>query len=227
MNSAAKQDSKPLADEFIKKEKPIKQAVPPFESEKDTTVRVKEKTITTFDPINSLTQLQNYILETRSSEKINQKKISHLEKNHSELLNDMGELEKKQEELKDKLNFHKKELIKNSAEIAELKTNLVTSQNDVLSLRQEKDKLLSQLEEVKAHYNDKMKTFSRTIEGESNHKREVVINRIRESLRPEYRNVLKIETMQMSVNTGEVVRSLLKKIFSKLKQEGIDFAEDK
>jgi hypothetical protein len=32
--------------------------------------------------------------------------------------------------------------------------------------------------------------------------------------------------MHMSVKTGEVVRSLLKMIFSKLKREGIDFAGD-
>ena len=71
-----------------------------------------------------------------------------------------------------------------------------------------------------------MNTFSRTIEAESNHKREVIINRIRESLRPEYRNLVKIEDINMSVKTGEVVHSLLKRIFSKLKKEGIDFAGD-
>ena len=226
VNSAAKQDGKPLSDQFIKEEKQSKQAIPPHEREKDTTIRHKVEKFDQFDPINSLKQLQKYVQETQSSEKKNQEKISRLEKNHNDLLNDIRELDKKQEDLKDKLNFRKRELDKKSAEIAELKTNLATSQQDLSSLRQEKDKLLSQIEEEKTYYNDKMNTFSRTIESKSNHKRDVIINRIRESLRPEYRNLVKTENMHMSVKTGEVVHSLLKRIFSKLKKEGIDFAGD-
>ncbi len=103
---------------------------------------------------------------------------------------------------------------------------MATSQNKLSSLRQEKDKLLSQIEKEKTYYNDKMNTFSRTIEAKSNHKREVIINRIRESLRSEYRNLERIENMDMTVEAGQVVRSLLKRIFSKLNKEGIVFAED-
>ncbi len=43
---------------------------------------------------------------------------------------------------------------------------------------------------------------------ESNHKRDVIINRLRESLGPEHRNLKKIENMRMSEETGEAVRSL-------------------
>jgi hypothetical protein len=202
------------------------QTTPSDERKQITTIRPKDEDVDQFDPISSLKQLQSYVRETQNFEKKNQEKISRLEKNRNDLLNDLRDLDKKQEDLKDKLNFRQRELIKKSAEIAELKTNLATSQQDLSSLRQEKDKLLSQLEEEKAHYNDKMNRFSRTIEAKSNHKQEVIINRIRESLRPEYRNLVKIEDMDMTVETGNVVRSLLKRIFSKLNTEGIYCAGD-
>ena len=156
----------------------------------------------------------------------NKKKIARLQKDYGDLLKDKTSLEIKQEDLMDKFNARQRELVKRNAEIAELKINLATSQQDLSDLRQEKDKLLSQIEAEKKYYNDKMNSFSRTIEAESNHKREVISNRIRESLRPEYRNLVKIENMHMSVETGEVVHSLLKRIFTKLKEEGIDFAGD-
>ncbi len=226
VNSAAKQDGKPLSDQFIKEEKQSKQAIAPHEREKDTTIRHKVEKLEEFDPVSSLKQLQKYVQETQSSEKKSQEKISRLEKKYGDLLKNTTELNKKQEDLKGKLNFRKRELIRKGAEIAELKTNLATSQQDSSSPKQERDKLLSQLEEEKAYYNDKLNSFSRTIEAKSNHKQEVIINRIRESLRPEYRNLERIENMDMTAEAGQVVRSLLKRIFSKLKKEGIDFAED-
>lgn len=142
------------------------------------------------------------------------------------MLKDTTELNKKQEDLKNELKACQRELVEKNAEIAELKTNLTTTQQDLSSLKQEKDKLLSHLEEEKGYYNDKLNRFSRTIEAKSNDKREVIINRIRESLHSEYRNLVKIENMDMTVETGNVVRSLLKRIFSKLNTEGIDFAGD-
>lgn len=226
LTSATRQDGKPLSNQLIQENKRSKQVIPPHEREKDTTIRHKVEKLDQFDPISSLKQLQKYVQEMQNSEKKNNKKTARLKKDYGDLLKDSTELNKKQEDLKDKLNARQRELVKKNAEIAELKTNLATSQQDLSSLRQEKDKLLSQIEEEKTYYNDKMNTFSRTIEAESNHKREVIINRIRESLRPEYRNLVKIENMHMSVKTGEVVRSLLKRIFSKLKREGIDFAGD-
>ena len=103
---------------------------------------------------------------------------------------------------------------------------MTTTQQYLSSLNKEKVKLLSQLEEEKGYYNDKLNGFSRTIEAKSNHKRDVIINRIRESLRPEYRNLVKIENMDMTIETGNVVRSLLKRIFSKLNTEGIYYSGD-
>ena len=129
-------------------------------------------------------------------------------------------------ELQEQFLPDQRELVKKQAELTELKTNLTTSQQDSSSLKQEKDELLSQLEEEKEHCNDKLNSFSRTIEAKSNHKQDVIINRIRESLRPEYRNLVKIENMDMTVKTASVVRSLLKRIFLKLNTEGIDFAGD-
>ncbi|MHC1605435.1 MAG: OmpH family outer membrane protein [Candidatus Methanofastidiosia archaeon] len=226
LTSATRQDGKPLSDKFTKKEKRSKQTIPPHEREKDTTIRHKVERFDQFDPINSLKQLQKYVQETKSSEKKNQEKILRLKKDHNDLLIDIRDLDRKQEDLKDKFNARQRELANRNAELTELKTNLSTSQQDLSSLRQEKDKLLSQIEEEKAYYNNKLNRFSRTIEAKSNHKQEVIINRIRESLRPEYRNIVKIENMDMTVEAGQVVRSLLKRIFSKLNKEGIDFAED-
>ena len=81
------------------------------------------------------------------------------------------------------------------------------------------------MEKKKAHYQEELNRFSRTIEASSNHKKEVILNRIRESLRTEFRNLTKIKDMEMTVQTGETIRSLLKRIFSKLKLEGINFTE--
>jgi uncharacterized membrane-anchored protein YhcB (DUF1043 family) len=183
-----------------------------------TTIKPEDEIVDQFDPISSLNQLQSYVREIQNLYKKAQDKISRLEKDHREL-------DKKQSELKDKLNFRKAELIKKSAEIAELKTNLATSQQNLSNLIQEKDKLLSQIVKEKTYYNDKMNTFSRTIEAKSNYKREVIINRIRESLGPEYRNLERIKNMDMTVEAGQVLRALLERIFSKLSKEGIDFAE--
>jgi hypothetical protein len=226
LTSATRQDGKPLSNQLIQEDKLSKQAIPPHEREKDTTIRHKVEKLDRFDPVSSLKQLQKYVQETHSSEKKSQEKISRLEKKYGDLLKDTTELNKKQEDLKNELKARQRELVKKNAEIAELKTNLTTSQQDLSSLKQEKDKLLSQLEEEKGYYNDKLNRFSRTIEAKSNHKREVIINRIRESLRPEYRNLVKIENMDMTVETGNVVRSLLKRIFSKLNTEGIYYAGD-
>lgn len=226
LTSATRQDGKPLPNQLIQEDKRSKQAIPPHEREKDTTIRHRVEKLDRFDPVSSLKQLQKYVQETQSSEKKSQEKISLLEKKYGDSLKDTTELNKKQEDLKDKLNARQRELAQKNAEITELKSNLTTSQQDLSSLKQEKDKLLSQLQEEKGYYNDNLNRFSRTIEAKSNHKQEVIINRIMESLRPEYRNLVKIENMDMSVETGNVVRSLLKRIFSKLNTEGIDFAED-
>jgi len=235
------QSEKPIAIEGISAIRQPVQMLPPHlvkqgdhggqktssdEKKKITIISPKNEGINQFDPISSLKQLQKYIQETQSSEKKSQEKISRLEKKCEDLLNGTTELHKKQEDLKDKLNAHQRELVKKQAELTELKTNLTTSQQDSSSLKQEKDELLSQLEEEKEHCNDKLNSFSRTIEAKSNHKQDVIINRIRESLRPEYRNLVKIENMDMTVKTASVVRSLLKRIFLKLNTEGIDFAGD-
>lgn len=226
LTSATRQDSKPLSNQLIQEDKQSKQAILPPEREKDTTIPHKVKKLDQFDPVSSLKQLQKYVQEMQNSEKKSQVKISRLEKNYGDLLKDRADLGEKQEDLKDKLNARQRELAQKNAEITELKTNLATSQQDLSSLRQEKDKLLFQIEEEKTYYNDKINKFSRTIEAKSNYKRDVIINRIRESLRPEYRNLERIENMDMTVEAGQVVRSLLKRIFSKLNKEGIDFVED-
>lgn len=219
-----RQDGKPLSNQLIQEDKRSKQPIFPHEREKDTAIRHEVEKLDRFDPVSSLKQLQKYVQETQVSEKKSQEKISRLEKNYGDLLKDTTELNKKQEDLKNEFKSRQKELVEKNAEIAELKTNLTTSQQDLSSLKQERDKFLSQLEEQKAYYNDKLNSFSRTIEAKSNHKQEVIINRIRESLRPEYRNLVKIENMDMTVKTASVVRSLLKRVFSKLNTEGIDFA---
>ena len=226
LTSTTIQDGKPLSNQLIQEDKQSKQAIPPHEREKDTTIRHKVEKLDQFDPISSLKQLQKYVQEMQSSEKKSQEKISRLEKKCGDLLKDTTELGKKQEDLKDKLNVCQRELVKKNAETSELTTNLTTSRQDLSSLRQETDKLLSQLEEKNAHYNDKLNRFSRTIEAKSDHKQEVIINRIRESLRPEYRNLVKIEDMDMTVEIGKVVQSLLKRIFSKLNTEGIYYSGD-
>lgn len=223
LTSATRQDGKPLFNQLIQEDKHSKQAIPLHEKEKDTTIRHKVEKLDQFDPVSSLKQLQKYVQETQSYEKKSQEKISRLEKKYGDLLKDRTDLEKKQEDLKDKLNNHQRELVKKNAEIAELKINLATSQQDLSSLRQEKKDLLSQLEKEKTDYHEELNRFSRTIETSSNHKKEVIINRIRESLRTEFCNLEKIENMEMTLQTGETVRSLLKRIFSKLKLEGIDF----
>ena len=215
-----------LPPHLVKQGNQGEQTTPSDEKKKITTISPKGEDINQFDPISALKQLQKYVQETKSSEKKSQEKILHLEKKCGDLLKDTTELTNKQEDLKNELKARQRELVKKNAEIVELKTNLTTSQQDLSSLKQEKDKLLSQLEEEKGYYNDKLNRFSRTIEAKSNHKQEVIINRIRESLRPEYRNLLKIENMDMTVETGNVVRSLLKRIFSKLNTEGLDFAGD-
>ncbi len=226
LTSSTRQVGKPLSNQLIQENKRSKQIIPPHKRKKDTTIQHKIEKLDQFDPISSLKQLQKHVQEMQNSEKKNNKKIARLKKDYGDLLKDSTELNKKQEDLKGKLNARQRELVKKNAEIAELKTNLTTSQQDLSSLKQEKDKLLSQLEEGKRYYNDKLNRFSRTIEAKSNHKREVIINRIRESLHPEYRNLVKIENMDMTVETGNVVRSLLKRIFSKLNVEGIYYAGD-
>jgi chromosome segregation ATPase len=223
LTSATRQDSKPLSNQLIQEDKQSKQAIFPHEREKDTTIRPKVEKLDQFDPISSLKQLQKYVQEMQNSEKKSQVKISRLEKNYGDLLKDRTDLGKKQEDLKDKLNARQRELVKKNAEVADLTTDLTTSQQDLSSLRQEKKDLLSQLEKEKTDYHEELNRFSRTIETSSNHKKEVIINRIRESLRTEFCNLEKIENMEMTLQTGETVRSLLKKIFSKLKLEGIDF----
>ena len=213
-----------LPPHLVKQGNQGKLTTPSDEKKEITTISPKGEDIDQFDPISALKQLQKYVQETQSSEKKNQEKISYLEKKYDVSLKDTTDLNKKQEDLKNELKARQSELIKKNAEIAELKTNLTTSQQGVSRLTQEKDKLLSQLGKEKAYYNDKLNRFSRTIEAKSNHKQEVIINRIRESLRPEYRNLVKIEDMDMTVETGKVVRSLLKKIFSKLNTEGIYYS---
>jgi hypothetical protein len=224
--STIRQPVQVLPPHLVKQGDPGGQATPSDEKKKIATISPKDENIDQFDPISSLKQLQKYIQEIQNAEKKSQEKITRLEKNYGDLLKDRTDLGKKQEDLKDKLNARQRELDKKNAEISELTTNLTTSQQNLSRLRQEKDKLLSQLEEKKAHYNNKLNRFSRTIEAKSNHKQEVIINRIRESLRPEYRNLVKIENMDMTVETGNVVRSLLKRIFSKLNTEGIYYAGD-
>ena len=226
LTSATRQDDKPLSNQSIQEDKRSKQAIPPHEREKDTTIRHEVAKLDRFDPVSSLKQLQKYVQEAQISEKKSQEKILCLEKKYGDLLKDTAELNKKQEDLRNELKARQREMVKKNAEIAELKTSLTTSQQDLSSLKQERDKLHSQLEEGKIYYNDKLNSFSRTIEAKSNHKQEVIINRIRESLRPEYRNLVKIENMDMTVETGNVVRSLLKRIFSKLNTEGIYYAGD-
>ncbi|MBW2663247.1 MAG: hypothetical protein JRD93_14955 [Deltaproteobacteria bacterium] len=224
--STIRQPVQVLPSHLVKQGDQDGQTTPSDEKKKITTISPKDEDIDQFDPISSLKQLQKYIQEMQTAEKKSHEKITRLEKDNNNFLNEISELGKKQEDLKDKLNVSQRELVKKNADLTELKTNLTTSQQDLSSLRQEKDKLLSQLEEGKAHYNDKLNKFSRTIEAKSNHKQEVIINRIRESLRPEYRNLVKIENIDMTVKTAIVVRSLLKRIFSKLNTEGIDFAGD-
>ena len=224
ITSETRQDGNPLSDQLMQEEKLSKQTIPPHE--KDIPVQHKPDRLDRFDPVSSLKQLQKYVQGTQSAEKKSQEKISCLEKDHNVLLNDIRDLDKKQEALKDQLNFSKKELSKKNEEIAELKIDLTTLEQNLSGLSQEKEKLLSQIEEEKIFYNDKMNTFSRTIEAKSNHKQEVIINRIRESLRPEYRNLIKIENMDMTAETGNVVRSLVKRIFLKLNTEGIYYSED-
>jgi predicted nuclease with TOPRIM domain len=224
--STIKQPVHVLLPHLVKQGDQGGQTTPSDEKKKITTISPKDEDIDQFDPITSLKQLQKYIQEIQNAEKKSQEKTTRLKKDNNNFLNEISDLGKKQEDLNDKLNVSQRELVKKNAELTELKTNLTTSQQDLSSLRQEKDKLLSQLEEKKAHYNDKLNRFSRTIEAKSNHKQEVIINRIRESLRPEYRNLVKIENMVMTVETGNVVRSLLKRIFSKLNTEGIYYSGD-
>ena len=226
LTSETRHDGKPLFNQLIQEDKQSKQVISLHEREKDTTIGHKVEKLDQFDPVSSLKQLQKYIQEIQNAEKKSQEKITRLEKDNNNFLNEISDLGKKQEDLKDKLNARQRELDKKNAETFELTTDLTTSQQDLSRLRQEKDKLLSQLEEEKAHCNDKLNRFSRTIEAKSNHKQEVIINRIRESLRPEYRNLVKIENMDMTIETGYVVRSLLKRIFSKLNTEGIYYSGD-
>lgn len=226
LTSATIQDSKPLSNQLIQEDKQSKQAIPPHERKKDTTIRHKVEKLDRFDPVSSLKQLQKYVQETQVSEKKSQEKISSLEKIYGDLLKGKTDVGKKQEDLKDKLNARQRELAQKNAEISELKSNLTKSQQDSSILRQEKDNLLSQLEKDQIHYHEKLNRFSRTIEASNNYKQKAIINRIRESLRSEYRNLERIEGMDMTVEAGQVVRSLLKTIFSKLNKEGIDFAED-
>jgi hypothetical protein len=226
LTSETRHDGKPLFNQLIQEDKQSKQVISLHEREKDTTIGHKVEKLDQFDPVSSLKQLQKYIQEIQNAEKKSQEKITRLEKDNNNFLNEISDLGKKQEDLKDKLNARQRELDKKNAETFELTTDLTTSQQDLSRLRQEKDKLLSQLEEEKAHCNDKLNRFSSTIEAKSNHKQEVIINRIRESLHPEYRNLVKIEDMDMTVEIGKVVRSLLKRIFSKLNTEGIYYSGD-
>jgi len=224
--STIRQPVQVLPPHLVKQGDPGGQATPSDEKKKIATISPKDENIDQFDPISSLKQLQKYIQEIQNAEKKSQEKIARLEKNNNNFLNGISDLGKKQEDLKDELKARQRELAQKNAEISELKSNLTKSQQDSSILRQEKDNLLSQLEKDKTHYHEKLNRFSRTIEASNNYKQKAIINRIRESLRSEYRNLERIQDMDMTVEAGQVVRSLLKKIFSKLNKEGIDFAED-
>jgi len=75
----------------------------------------------------------------------------------------------------------------------------------------------------KENYEAHLNQISRTIEAKSDYKQNVLINRIQDSLEIDYRNLLKIENMEMTAEIGKVVRSQLRRIFSKLEDEGISF----
>ena len=81
--------------------------------------------------------------------------------------------------------------------------------------------------DIEQAYREQLEKFSRTIEAKSNHKREVIINRIRESLRPEYQALVKIERMEITAENGTVIRSLLRKVFAKLEREGVNYKEER
>lgn len=207
----------------IKWEQQSKQVIPPDERGEDTTIQLEVEKLEQFDPIYSLKQLAKYIQQTQNATKKSQEEINRLEKNHNILLNDKIALKEKQKNLNKKITALLNELDGKNSLIDKLETNLAAIQQNSSNLKREKENLLSQLEKEKAHYQEELNRFSRTIETSSNHKKEVILNRIRESLRTEFRNLTKIENMEMTVQTGETVRSLLKRIFSKLKLEGIDF----
>ena len=209
----------------IKWEQQSKQVIPPDERGEDATIQLEVEKLEQFDPIYSLKQLAKYIQQTQNTTKKSQEEINRLEKNHNILLNDKIALKEKQKNLNKKITALRNELDGKNSVIDKLETDLAAIQQNSSNLKREKENLLSQLEKEKAHYQEELNRFSRTIEASSNHKKEVILNRIRESLRTEFRNLTKIEDMEMTVQTGETIRSLLKRIFSKLKLEGINFTE--
>ena len=74
-----------------------------------------------------------------------------------------------------------------------------------------------------AEYTEKLNQFSRTIEAKSNHKASVVRNSIGDTLSAEYKMLAKINTLELTPENTEVVRSVLNRVFDKLAASGVNF----
>jgi hypothetical protein len=74
---------------------------------------------------------------------------------------------------------------------------------------------------AEVEYMKQLNKFSRTIDAKSDHKRNVIINRIRESLRSEYEMLHHVEKRDNI--SSEIVISILRRVFNKLESEGIKF----
>lgn len=72
-----------------------------------------------------------------------------------------------------------------------------------------------------SEYIEKLNQFSRTIENKSEHKKNVLINRLKENLKTEWEMLGHIKKRDNI--SSDIVVSVLTRVFNKLESEGIKF----
>lgn len=175
------------------------------------------------EPIEALNVLGKYIqdYDLKLSKKELETKKHNKEKRR--LLIEIGDLKHTIEKQKGKQNRFAKQVEQLKAETKALQSKLVDIKKHNALLVSKNQKLNSEYENEKQTYKDELKRLSRKIEVSTDNKRTETLNRLAEALKNEYQQLSQICKLDMSIQNGEKLRSMVKKIFSKIENEGVQF----
>ena len=188
---------------------------------------IKKKAIT---PLRALSALQQYVEESDKKSKDQSLELEKLsiennnqKKQNLELLHANSDLEDRFDIFREKLaqsKIHSEEL---QARIDSLETRLAKFESKSQNLQVDKDTILEQLKSEKFHHQDELQRLAGRITITADEREKELLNRLGYSLRSEYGDLSHIRNMEMSVQNGEKLRSLLSRIFSNLQDAGIQF----